>query len=490
MEVIKLLGYEYKVLSFISAHENVDFNEVVKGLGINEDSIRWAIEDLKTKKAITSEEGTKVTYILTEEGKSYLSKFPEEQLVEYVNSSKPLEVKELPENLRIGFIWAKKNGWINIYNGILTLTDNGKRVLEDGFSYPLNKALNLANNGSYEVDEEQVKILISRKLVERKERPYIKNLAITDLGKSLLANEKEEEKIGSLSRDLIAHRGWEGKSFEPYSIAAEVAPSYPALRHPMNEFINYIRYKMASLGFKETVGSIIQPAFWVFDSLFSPQDHPTRDMQDTFFLSSPDAIEIDDEELINRVKKMHLNNWKGKWDINNAKQAVLRTHTTAVSAHSMYNYRNMDFTTPLKLFTIDKAFRNESVDYKHLAEMYQLDGIVIGKSLSMANLIWILKEFFSSLGLEIRIQPSYFPFTEPSFEIHHFDKEHNDWIEMGGAGVIRNDITEALGLKDATVLAWGLGLDRMMLSRAKLNSLSDLYKNNIGWLRTRNKIEF
>ncbi|ASI13493.1 phenylalanyl-tRNA synthetase subunit alpha [Candidatus Mancarchaeum acidiphilum] len=486
-----MIGYEYRVLYFIAAHEKAEFDEILNGIGINEDSLRWAIEDLKLRKAITGDDEVKVTYTLTDEGRSYLSEFPEETLAKYINSKGSLEIKNVPGDMRIGFIWAKKNGWIDINDGVLTLTDAGKNSLGNEFNYPLKEALNFINDGKFSsIDDERAKILISRKLIEKKEKAYIGNIKITDEGNKLLSTEKEEDRIGSLSRNLMVHRGWEGKGFEPYSVDAEVAPSYPALRHPMNEFINYIRYKMVSLGFKETSGSIIQPAFWVFDSLFSPQDHPTRDMQDTFFLSSPEKIDIDDEELINKVKNMHLSNWKGKWDINNAKQAVLRTHTTAVSAHSMYNYRNVDFTTPVKLFTIDKAFRNESVDYKHLAEMYQFDGVVIGKDLSMANLIWILKEFFQSLGLEIRVQPSYFPFTEPSFEVHHFDNEHNDWIEMGGAGVIRNDITEALGLKGATVLAWGLGLDRMMLSRAKLNSLSDIYKNNIGWLRTRKKIEF
>jgi len=256
----------------------------------------------------------------------------------------------------------------------------------------------------------------------------------------------------------------------------------------MHELIDIIREVWLSMGFIEGIGPIIESAFWNFDALFSPQDHPTRDMQDTFFLSNPKTIDVNDLELLSRVKKMHKKNWGPIWREEIAKQALLRTHNTSVSAHYINKFADLDkHEYPIKVFSVGRIFRNESVDYKHLAELYQYDGIIIGDNLSLANLIHTLKDFYRRLGIEVGLKPSYFPFVEPGMEVFYFDKEHNDRIELCGAGIIRKEITTALG-SSKSVLAWGGGIERLMFNMLKIGSLSDMYKNDIGWLRERESL--
>jgi phenylalanyl-tRNA synthetase alpha chain len=211
-------------------------------------------------------------------------------------------------------------------------------------------------------------------------------------------------------------------------------------------------------------------------------------MQDTFFLSNPSELSIDDVELLGRVKRMHARAWKSRWSPLLAKKSLLRTHTTGVSARHINKFASEpESAYPIKLFSVGKIFRNEAIDYKHLAELYQLDGIVIGNGLNMANLIHTLKEFYSRLGIDVFLKPSYFPFVEPGLEVLYRDKKRNDTIELCGAGMIRGEITKAMGT-DKTVLAWGMGLDRQLFNYVNMETLTELYKNNVGWLRQCNEV--
>jgi len=314
----------------------------------------------------------------------------------------------------------------------------------------------------------------------------IKKIEITEKGSSV----KMGEGTGVLTRELLTTGKWENAKFRKYDIFAPSEVLLPARLHPMHEFIDVVRSSWLNMGFTEVSGPIIESAFWVFDALFSPQDHPARDMQDTFFLKNPEKISIEDIGLMNRVKKMHVKNWKEVWKEDVAQQAILRTHTTSVSAryiNKVAAQQNINY--PLKLFSIGKVFRNESIDYKHLAELYQIDGIVIGNNLTLSNLISVLKEFYTQLGItNLVIKPSYFPFVEPGMEIEYYDEKRKEMIELNGAGIIRKEITKAMGT-NKTVLAWVIGLERLMFNFIELNNLTELYKNDLGWLRKRKELK-
>ena len=247
-----------------------------------------------------------------------------------------------------------------------------------------------------------------------------------------------------------------------------------------------MRRVFRDMGFKEIKGDTIESGFWNFDALFQPQDHPAREMQDTLYLNKPEVLELPEEELVERVKKMHKKGgniksegWGGEWNKELAKMAVLRTHTTATTIRYLWKNPN----PPVKVFSIDRAYRRETVDATHLPQFYQLDGVVMDKDLSFKNLLGFLAEFYSRMGFEdIRFRPGYFPYTEPSVEPEVYIEDLNEWIELGGAGVFRKEVTEPLGI-DYPVLAWGLGIGRLAMIKLGLNDLRKLYESDIDWLR-------
>ncbi|MCL4373848.1 MAG: phenylalanine--tRNA ligase subunit alpha [Candidatus Marsarchaeota archaeon] len=478
IEVMILHEYEAKLLNFLKEKGSADFEEL-KRLGLNEDSLRWAIEELAKAGAISVEKEVLQDIALTDEGRRYLKEFPEEELLNVLSRKGSMDLREISNE--IGLIWAKRNGWVEIKNGKALLTESGKKALNA--SYALKESLNAASHGARSSD---LATLEKRNLVMVKSRSVIKRVSITSQGMKL---SPEQEGIGALTRELIKSNAWKGKEFKPYDINASTEAFYPARTHPLHEYIDTIRGIWLGMGFTEVTGPIIESAFWNFDALFSPQDHPTRDMQDTFFLSNPKTIDIEDIETLSRVRSMHSHAWKERWSKELAKQALLRTHTTSVSAHYMRKFANaINASYPVKLFSVGRVFRNESIDYKHLSELYQMDGIIIGDKLSLSNLIDTLKSFYDQLGFhDVKFRPSFFPFVEPGLEVYYYDEHFKDNIELCGAGVIRKEITKAMGL-DKSVLAWGGGVERLLMRGLGIERIAEIYDNNIGWLRKRAEI--
>ena len=241
-------------------------------------------------------------------------------------------------------------------------------------------------------------------------------------------------------------------------------------------------------------GDIVQVSFWNFDALFTAQDHPVREMQDTFFLNKKTELPKD-KKLINAVKQAHetgvgkglekSKGWRYKWDEEEAKKLVLRTHTTCSSAHKLAEIsENLKDNLPAKFFAIGKCFRNETVDWSHGFEFNQTEGIVIDENANFRHLLGYLKQFFKKMGFEkIRFSPAYFPYTEPSVEIHVWHPERKVWLEIGGAGIFRPEVTIPLLGKHIPVLAWGPGFDRTLMDYYEIKDLRELYKNNLTQLR-------
>ncbi|MGI0100645.1 MAG: phenylalanine--tRNA ligase subunit alpha [Candidatus Micrarchaeaceae archaeon] len=482
--------YEMAILDLLKKKERAGIDLLQEKTGIGKDSVVWAVENLGNRGMVRIEKDTITTARITDEGTKYLKKFPEEDVILSIYGKGG---RDKPSNItsQVGLIWAKKNGWLKIEGGAAILTEKGAAVASGKSAYDCRNLLDSISGSDNEEmsaildrNKDMVENLRHRNILEVTEKSVIREVVITDSGAS--ARTGAGEGIGALTREIIASGRWKKDGLREYDIDAGTERIYPARLHPMHEFINIIRDTWLSMGFTEVSGPIIESAFWNFDALFSPQDHPTRDMQDTFFLKNPPKISVDDIALMNRVKKMHVKNWKEHWREDLAQQALLRTHTTSVSARYINRFaKNTDNAYPIKLFSVGKVFRNEAIDYKHLAEMYQIDGIIIGGSLTLSNLISTLKQFYGRLGVkDIMIKPSYFPFVEPGLEVYYYDEAKKDTVELCGGGIIRKEITRAMGTK-STVLAWGCGLDRLMFKELGISSLTELYKNDIGWLRNR-----
>jgi phenylalanyl-tRNA synthetase alpha chain len=293
------------------------------------------------------------------------------------------------------------------------------------------------------------------------------------------------KEIADLTPELIKTGLWKQVRFKPYNIEAVGKKIYPGKLHILTVFEQKVRRIYLDLGFTETEGPFVESSFWNFDALYQPQDHPARDLADTFYVKTPAEAKLP-MKYIPAVKATHENGWKTgslgwryKWSEAVAKQNVMRTHDTAVSARSLTMFK-----PPFKTFCIGRVFRNETIDYKHLPEFVQVDGIVVDESVNFKNLLGYLKEFFTRLGLKkIRFTPSYFPYTEMSTQIEVYFEDRKEWLELGGSGIFRPEVTEPLGIKEP-VLAWGLGFERPIMLQLGLNDIRNFYyRNDLKMLR-------
>jgi len=232
--------------------------------------------------------------------------------------------------------------------------------------------------------------------------------------------------------------------------------------------------------------SYVESCFWNFDSLFQPQAHPARDAHDTFFLTCPETHKVPKayDEYFSRVKKTHEDGWKTgsvghkvPWKPEEAEKNILRTHTTSISARTLYNLAQLRPFKPGKYFSIDRVFRNETIDATHLAEFHQIEGFVIGKGLTLGHLIGTIAEFFKQIGIpEVTFKPAYNPYTEPSMEIFGKKPGKDSWMEVGNSGVFRPEMLQPMGFPpDVTVIAWGLGLERQTMIKYQLTNIRELF---------------
>lgn len=237
------------------------------------------------------------------------------------------------------------------------------------------------------------------------------------------------------------------------------------------------------MGFAEMQGKYVEYSGWNMDALFIPQDHPARDMQDTFYLKSDAPFEFQHPEIIEVLKKVHENGmdgypgWQYTWSEEKARQLLLRTHTTVSTIRHLYENKE----APSAIFSVEKVFRHESVDWKHLAELHQIEGAVHSKDANVSTLKGLMRVFYQSLGFEdIKFVPSYYPYTEPSIDVTV--KIRGKEVELGGSGVFRPEVTKPLGLKEP-VIAWGLGLERLAMIYYNLTDIREIYNSDLDWLR-------
>jgi len=229
--------------------------------------------------------------------------------------------------------------------------------------------------------------------------------------------------------EMLLKKSWKNKTFRRFNIQSEIPRIYPGRRHFVNEAINYIRKIWLELGFKEMTGNLVQTSFWNFDALFVPQDHPAREMQDTFFINGKGKLP--NSEIVKRVKAVHENGWTTgssgwnyKWSEEEAKKLVLRTHTTVLSARTIAALRKEEL--PAKFFSVGKIFRNEAIDWAHLFELHQIEGIIIDESVNFKNLLGYLREYYNKLGIDkVKFRPSYYPYTEMSVDCIAYIPERN-----------------------------------------------------------------
>jgi phenylalanyl-tRNA synthetase alpha chain len=486
--------YESLVLKALGEKDGIDLDELISISKMGKDEALWALENLKSKGMVNIEYGDQEIVSLSEEAKLYVKDgLPEEQLIRRLQSHEIEAADLIDETSRIGMQWAKRQGFIEISGGTLKLTDAGRKAAEHGVGE--SHLLKILATDSYDSkllsqQKENLLNLVRRKLVQIERVKSIKSISVTKEGQ-VAPRYSDSDLIDKVDRTIIASETWKSRAFKKYDVNVPVERSIPAIRSPVKRMIDQMKDAYVSMGFQEISGPAVESAFWNFDSLFEPQDHPARDMQDTFYVSNPESADITDVPHVKRVKKAHEKSWHTKWSEDVARQMVLRTQTTSVSSRYVYDIMNAmaqsdaDYNLPIKLFSAGRVFRNEAIDYRHLADFYQIDGLIIGKDLTMSNLFDTLKRIYAAIDIEIRFKPSYFPFVEPGAEFQAKMKDRDEWIELGGSGILREEITGVKRNK-YSALAWGAGIERILLVKdPSLSSISELYNNGLGWLRKR-----
>lgn len=470
---------------------------------INEDAVMQTAFMLAQKGLCEIKEEKKFYYRLTEEGKEYAEKgLPERRALDFLMGEKEATVEDLRnafgESVNIAVNWLLKKNWARIeIRGVERFLIPASIVQDELSSGVDEEILKIVNKGETEREilVSQVKLkegeingfltqLISRNLLETYSSVERK-IMLTEAGKEVLSQGIAiEEEIAQLTPELIRTGSWKGRKFKQYDVNLPSKATFPAKIHPYQRILDRMRRIFTEMGFTEIKGELVQSAFWNFDALFVPQDHPARDMQDTFYLAAKKPIEAS-EGLIRNVKQMHehggsLNStgWGGEWRKELGEELLLRTHTTAITLSYLASHPE----PPVKVFCIDRVYRRETIDATHIPEFDQLEGIVMDRGVTFSNLLGLLATFYNKMGFpSIRFRPGYFPYTEPSVEVEVYMPERG-WLELGGAGVFREEVTNPIGVK-YPVLAWGLGIGRLAMISLGLTDIRDLYQSDMDWLR-------
>ena len=399
------------------------------------------------------------------------------------------EMSKEETSIALGWLRKKDLATISKVDGrtVLRLTDNGRASLD----HPTSDEVLLEQLAEGEMSEEAldknvIAALRSRQDLVAEKLVVTRTMELTDLGRELIFMGLEvKDEVAQLTPELIQTGKWKDAQFRRYDVRTFAPAIYPGKKHPLTRIADEIRAIFVDMGFTEIDEEYVQPAFWNMDALFTPQDHPARELQDTFYLKNPSKLELEDDSIIDRVCAMHetggdtgSKGWRYRWCREESERALLRTHTTVNTIRHLW--RNPE--PPVKVFSLSKVFRKEAIDATHLPEFTQIEGIIMEKDASFDMLCGIIKEFYRRMGFKnVRFRPGYFPYVEPGLEVEVEFK--GSWLELGGAGVFRPEVTAPFGVK-YPVLAWGMGFERLAMLRWDLKDLRDLYISDVDMLRT------
>lgn len=232
--------------------------------------------------------------------------------------------------------------------------------------------------------------------------------------------------------------------------------------HPLTLVQREVEEIFQSVGFSIVEGPELETEWYNFDALNIPKDHPARDFWNTFWLRQ--------------------NGLKSK------EKLLLRTHTSPMQARYMEKYQ-----PPLRIIVPGRVFRYEATDASHEINFYQVEGLMVDKTMSVANFRAIIEEFlkrFLKTKIEIRLRPSFFPFTEPSFEVDirregAAPSGRGKWLEIMGAGMVHPNVFKAVGYnpKNWQGFAFGIGMDRLAMLKYKINDIRLFYSSDLRFLK-------
>ncbi len=499
---------DVKVLTALAARsEPCALSELAAGLGIDQSKVTLACQTLGAAGLLELEERVERELRLGAKARQYPGGSLPEVVIARAHAGAPgkaVPIAELGPSAGLDKKLAgeairqlESRGWAKKEKGALVF-DVGEAQIGGAAANALSELLFARGPEGWLAEAEVARALGERLaaareelagragIVEEKERK-VRLLSLTERGRRTVAEGvTAKRQVNQLTSELLLSGEWAEVDLRPYDVRLEAEPVYPGKEHPLVSVFQKTRRVFLEMGFEEIVSPYVESSFWDFDALFQPQDHPAREMQDTFYIARPSECRLPDEPLVETVRRTHEDGgetgsvgWRYRWDRALAKRPVLRTHTTAATIRALA----ANPAGPRKVFCVGPVFRRETVDYKHLPVFHQVDGVIIDERASFATLLGTLAAFYRKMGFErFQFRPGFFPYTEPSVEVFVWLEKKRDWVEMGGAGMFRPEVTEPFGCK-VPVLAWGLGLERLAMFRYDLSSIGELYRARLPFLK-------
>ncbi|ANZ75708.1 BA75_03025T0 [Komagataella pastoris] len=474
---------QHRILQVLDAQDVIQDTKV-QFPELDSQTVQAALNSLLARSMIKYTNIETDYWLLTDEAKDIVQNGSHEfrLLQEVTTNLEGLKIADvgtvLGKNGKLGQAKAFKNGWI---------FKDGDRILTKFKDRPLpndETAQNLKDikeNQGAGVDKKELQDLKKRKLITMSKIVSYKVEKAAEFSLEIV------QLNADITSDMIQSGSWKTAKFKPYNFNSEgVFPQSGAL-HPLNKVREEFRQIFFSMGFTEMPSNqYVESGFWNFDTLFVPQQHPARDLQDTFYLKDPaTAKRPEDKEYWENIQRVHQDGAFGSigyrypWKEDESLKMVLRTHTTAISAAMLKKLA--EDPKPTRLFSIDRVFRNEAVDATHLAEFHQVEGVLADYNLTLGDLIGFMQSFFDKMGVhDLRFKPAYNPYTEPSLEIFAYHKGLGKWVEIGNSGMFRPEMLEPMGLpKNLRVLGWGLSLERPTMIKYKLSNIRDLLGHKV-----------
>lgn len=473
--------------------------------------ILGALNSLSSREMISYTTQETLSHVLTPEGASIALNGSHEARVWMAVPTKgegpPVTPKDLETTLgaeiaKVGQGRAFKNKWIgkeggNLVKLVPAIVDSTQLEMRE-----------VDSTGSLKTGEKALADLRKRKLISQRKGQWFTVHKGPNFSTSTAKPETD------LTVDMLTSGAWKSSTFKKYNFEAEGIPTSGGALHPLLKVRDEIRSIFLEMGFAEMpTSSFVESGFWCFDSLYVPQQHPAREVQDTFYLSDPSTSLPPPQEYYDRVARVHEHGgygstgYRAPWSEAESRKLLLRTHTTASSAAMLWKLaarcrgekdesdedelathsgatsksQSKDGFRPAKLFSIDRVFRNETMDATHLAEFQQVEGVVADRGLTLADLIGFMRVFFKKMGIEnLRFKPAYNPYTEPSLEIFAFHPHLRKWVEIGNSGMFRPEMLEPMGFpKDVHVHGWGLSLERPTMIRYGISNIRTLVGHKV-----------
>ena len=482
--------------------KTLNLDELIELSGSKRVEVMRTLMWLSNKDILKTETSSFKAFVLDTFGEQYKKEgFPEKKILQFLSKSKKADTKELAEKLKlsmgeisstIGILKRSKAVDVEKKDSklYLILTDEGRKQAgrksdEENF---LEKKFQLKAESLNEKERKTADELRLRKNFIRMQTIKHIDIKLTELGKKVTKMDYDfGNTVDMLTSSMLKDGSWKKKKFREYDISSPVPKIQRGRRHPVKEACNLIRDVFLEMGFKEMSGPWVETAFWCMDSMWIPQDHPARDIQDTFYIGKKG--DLPEKRLVEKVKQAHENGgdtgstgYMQKWDEEKAKELLLRTHSTSTTFR-MFGLHNVN--CDCKYFYIANAFRNEAVDATHLPEFLQAEGFIMADDLTLSDLMGFIREFYAKLGIKkIRFKPTYNPYTEPSMEAHYYDEKKKKWYALINSGIFRPEALYPFGIKK-TVIAWGMGVSRIASLLNRKDNLRELIGTtcDIEWIQ-------